>query len=68
MPAQALQHGAAQGLEFRVARSEAARHLGGVSLLTKIAKARTMAVITALLPPRDPGRRGVVMRFPTRQR
>jgi len=32
------------------------------------AKARTMAVITALLPPRDPGRRGVVMRFPTRQR
>jgi len=32
------------------------------------AKARTMAVITALLPPRDPGRRGVVMPFPTRQR
>ena len=32
------------------------------------AKARTMAVITALLPPRDAGRRGVVMRFPTRQR
>ena len=31
------------------------------------AKARTMAVITALLPPRDPGRRGVVMPFPTRQ-
>ena len=32
------------------------------------AKARTMAVITALLPPRDAGRRGVVMPFPTRQR
>jgi 3-deoxy-D-manno-octulosonic-acid transferase len=32
------------------------------------AKARTMAVVTALLPPRDPGRRGVVMPFPTRQR
>ncbi len=32
------------------------------------AKARTMAVITALLPPREPGRRGVVMPFPTRQR
>jgi 3-deoxy-D-manno-octulosonic-acid transferase len=32
------------------------------------AKARTMAVITALLPPRDTGRRGVVMPFPTRQR
>jgi len=32
------------------------------------AKARTMAVITALLPPRDSGRRGVVMPFPTRQR
>ena len=31
------------------------------------AKARTMAVITALLPPRDPGRRGVVMPFPTRR-
>jgi 3-deoxy-D-manno-octulosonic-acid transferase len=32
------------------------------------AKARTLAVITALLPPHDPGRRGVVMPFPTRQR
>ena len=32
------------------------------------AKARTMAVITALLPPRDAGRRGVVMPFPSRQR
>jgi 3-deoxy-D-manno-octulosonic-acid transferase len=32
------------------------------------AKARTMAVITALLPPRDTGRRGVVMPFPSRQR
>jgi 3-deoxy-D-manno-octulosonic-acid transferase len=32
------------------------------------AKARTMAVVTALLPPRDPSRRGVVMPFPTRQR
>jgi 3-deoxy-D-manno-octulosonic-acid transferase len=32
------------------------------------AKARTMAVITALLPPRPPGARGVVMPFPARQR
>jgi 3-deoxy-D-manno-octulosonic-acid transferase len=32
------------------------------------AKARTMAVITGLLPPRDAGRRGVVMPFPSRQR
>jgi len=32
------------------------------------AKARTMAVVTSLLPPRDAGRRGVVMPFPTRQR
>ncbi len=32
------------------------------------AKARTMAVVTALLPPRETGRRGVVMPFPTRQR
>jgi 3-deoxy-D-manno-octulosonic-acid transferase len=32
------------------------------------AKARTMAVITTLLPPRDTGPRGVVMPFPTRQR
>jgi 3-deoxy-D-manno-octulosonic-acid transferase len=32
------------------------------------AKARTMAVVTALLPPREAGRRGVVMPFPTRQR
>jgi 3-deoxy-D-manno-octulosonic-acid transferase len=32
------------------------------------AKARTMAVVTALLPPRDTGPRGVVMPFPSRQR
>ena len=32
------------------------------------AKARTMAVVTSLLPPRGAGPRGVVMPFPTRQR
>jgi len=32
------------------------------------AKARTMAVVTALLPPHDGGRRGVVMPFPTTKR
>jgi 3-deoxy-D-manno-octulosonic-acid transferase len=32
------------------------------------AKARTMAVVTALLPTRDGGRRGVVMPFPTTKR
>ena len=31
------------------------------------AKARTLAVITDLLPPRDAGRRGVVMPFPSRR-
>jgi len=31
------------------------------------AKARTMAVVTALLPPRDAGPRGVVMQFPTQR-
>ena len=31
------------------------------------AKARTMAVVTALLPPKDAGRRGVVMPFPTQR-
>jgi 3-deoxy-D-manno-octulosonic-acid transferase len=31
------------------------------------AKARTMAVVTALLPPRDAGPRGVLMQFPTQR-
>jgi 3-deoxy-D-manno-octulosonic-acid transferase len=31
------------------------------------AKARTMAVVTALLPPKDAGRRGVVMPFPSQR-